>query len=1064
MAKGWGNKSKGRSGNKAHRDAAEESRAAAELRELQRQRQQQQEAREGITKKTHKPSRMGSGGRQEKIDTEELTPKSKRRIEQGRKRDADYRRKKQRLELGAEPISDAVAADPTEAWRAKGNAHPDRARQRAAAELAAALPKNPAMHGPALAALAQHPVGKHAVDAAKMVRPQQQAAATAVVADIGTGILCMRAQAAARKAAKPPKEPKRAASAAPPSSAPGRRPRRSGSAPPPTAPTEAPQHTSSGGNISVDQRDAVATLFTFAAGDATREQATRNEAASLMGVPRQTAYRWFNAGEERRAEAMEGVAEWAGAPPRLGTRTISEEDIERAAAFIRSHPSVSWSPLTNDTVLVANEHGERVPTRVAHATDGLTPIFSDWHEANPHCMCERRFRDCTPKNIKPMSKRKRQFCACKYHMSMRMRHTRIKQLRAQILKEQREQQRAGGCGGQQRRGRSHSRGRGRGAAADERPASEPPPRPMDAPLQHDTLQDALDCITCDPPEGFQFVRAGCAHGQCSECPDLERRACEWDASREMSFVSLGKRQVGEDENGKPIMREMEVQRREKQSVAMQEYEDGLKFLKGHQFDKRMTHACITSRQARIIEGAAGVSISRDYNEKYGDKPLEERMAMHWTSRSTTLEVAVIRGCKDGTPVKHFVYHISDHPEQSYDVTKYNTVSDIKLCEELGLLDEGQTVYEATDKCAGQYISTPALFAMSQTACLTGHAIDRACPASGHGRSDNDAAGGGAKHFLENEQKKGDAGLVDSAAESFAATCGAALEQGFENKAVAHMNSKRSSASIHEKNHVHVYTEAELDEFFKKLPRCPTFKTAKLEGGGFTKDHCYHYLADPRDGLGFIRYRRWACACDVCWASPQNNYDTTGCKYAEIFGDMNPWHLIDLRPLMGKQRADVQQRADLALQEETDSFVDTIKASVTAGEPTHAMVSKGVDGDDDFWLTDPVDGIVRTLDDDCVSPMLTDADGAPLQHSKGDRVIDCYFWYPYGAKHLRRYYLDVETVIPIPTHMFLSLAGFVMPTAPAPKRGKHQEWIKRLPDDVYDAIQERMPEAWTDAFM
>ena len=209
MAKGWRKKTKGKTRHKGQREAAEESRAAAELRELQRQRQQQQEARDGITKKTHKPSGTGSGGRQEKIDTDQLTPRSKKRIEQGRKRDADYRRKKQRLELGAEPISDAVAADPTEAWRTKGNAHPDRARQRAAAELAAALPKNPAMHGPALAALAQHPVGKHAVDAAKMVRPQQQAAATAVVADIGTGILCMRAQAAARKAAKPPKEPKR---------------------------------------------------------------------------------------------------------------------------------------------------------------------------------------------------------------------------------------------------------------------------------------------------------------------------------------------------------------------------------------------------------------------------------------------------------------------------------------------------------------------------------------------------------------------------------------------------------------------------------------------------------------------------------------------------------------------------------------------------------------------------------------------------------------------------------------------------------------------------------------
>ena len=51
----------------------------------------------------------------------------------------------------------------------------------------------------------------------------------------------------------------------------------------------------------------------------------------------------------------------------------------------------------------------------------------------------------------------------------------------------------------------------------------------------------------------------------------------------------------------------------------------------------------------------------------------------------------------------------------------------------------------TDKCAGQYHSTPALWAMSQTACRTGHAI--ASPATGHGRSDNDTAGGGLMRVL-----------------------------------------------------------------------------------------------------------------------------------------------------------------------------------------------------------------------------------------------------------------------------------------------------------------------------
>ena len=42
--------------------------------------------------------------------------------------------------------------------------------------------------------------------------------------------------------------------------------------------------------------------------------------------------------------------------------------------------------------------------------------------------------------------------------------------------------------------------------------------------------------------------------------------------------------------------------------------------------------------------------------------------------------------------------------------------------------------------------------------------------------------------------------------------------------------------------------------------------------------------------------------------------------------------------------------------------------------------------------------------------------------------------------------------PHPTHMFLSVEGFTMPTAPKPKKGKHDESVKRLLDDEYDAIQ------------
>ena len=40
----------------------------------------------------------------------------------------------------------------------------------------------------------------------------------------------------------------------------------------------------------------------------------------------------------------------------------------------------------------------------------------------------------------------------------------------------------------------------------------------------------------------------------------------------------------------------------------------------------------------------------------------------------------------------------------------------------------------------------------------------------------------------------------------------------------------------------------------------------------------------------------------------------------------------------------------------------------------------------------------------------------------------------------------------------------MPTAPKPKKGKHDESVKRLLDDEYDAIQALLPEAWAEEYM
>merc|ERR1711924_27360 len=112
-----------------------------------------------------------------------------------------------------EKLSEAVLADPTEAWRTKATGHvnknPDRARQHATAKLAAAMPKSPALHGPALAAfVGQNPVGKRAAAAMGTEGPQDVAARkaakrldalSAMATDMGAAFSHMKTTAAEMK-------------------------------------------------------------------------------------------------------------------------------------------------------------------------------------------------------------------------------------------------------------------------------------------------------------------------------------------------------------------------------------------------------------------------------------------------------------------------------------------------------------------------------------------------------------------------------------------------------------------------------------------------------------------------------------------------------------------------------------------------------------------------------------------------------------------------------------------------------------------------------------------------
>ena len=141
---------------------------------------------------------------------EELDSPSRKEIERNRRNVAAFRMRNQAG--GVAEHSEAVLADPTEAWRTKVTGHvnknPDRARQRAAADFAAALPKNPAMHGPAVAAFMSHPLGKRAAASIQMEAPQDAAARkaakrldalSAMASDIGAGFAQMQVSASAAK-------------------------------------------------------------------------------------------------------------------------------------------------------------------------------------------------------------------------------------------------------------------------------------------------------------------------------------------------------------------------------------------------------------------------------------------------------------------------------------------------------------------------------------------------------------------------------------------------------------------------------------------------------------------------------------------------------------------------------------------------------------------------------------------------------------------------------------------------------------------------------------------------
>ena len=124
MGKGWRTRHKGKSRNKHQRAAAEVAQAASELDSMRAQGEKRKRAAEARASGTDPPvthvPAAGRGGKRAKIDLETLTPRSKKRALENRRHGKAHRLRK-RLHAVGGAVTDAFAADPTEAWRAKGN-------------------------------------------------------------------------------------------------------------------------------------------------------------------------------------------------------------------------------------------------------------------------------------------------------------------------------------------------------------------------------------------------------------------------------------------------------------------------------------------------------------------------------------------------------------------------------------------------------------------------------------------------------------------------------------------------------------------------------------------------------------------------------------------------------------------------------------------------------------------------------------------------------------------------------------------------------------------------------
>ena len=106
---------------------------------------------------------------------------------------------------------------------------------------------------------------------------------------------------------------------------------------------------------------------------------------------------------------------------KTGGRTIDKQWIRAAFDFILQHPSVKPSPRPRDSIyargadgrLLKDEDGCRVRRQKLIAEESLTVVYLSFVEKHGRVMGERTFRKCAPAELRRLSVKQRNVCACR---------------------------------------------------------------------------------------------------------------------------------------------------------------------------------------------------------------------------------------------------------------------------------------------------------------------------------------------------------------------------------------------------------------------------------------------------------------------------------------------------------------------------------------------------------------------------------------------------------------------------------------------------------------------------